>query len=120
MRCVKPRRNGYSDFAATSLDPVIGSGPYVVDKFEAGVFITFKKNPDWWGKDLPFYRGLHNFDEIKFEYFGDGNVLFEAFKAGEIDAYRESNAAKWVSNYDFPAVTSGAVVNRPGAAPLRS
>ncbi len=98
------------DFTATTLEPVIGSGPYVVDKFEAPAYITFKKNPDWWGRDLPFYKGMHNFDEIKFEYFGDGNVVFEAFKAGEIDSYRESNPAKWVSNYDFPAVTAGDVV----------
>ena len=98
------------DFAATSLEPVIGSGPYVVGKFEAGSYVTFTKNPDWWGRDLPFYKGMHNFDEIKFEYFSDPNVMFEAFKAGEIDAYRESNAAKWATNYDFPAVSSGAVV----------
>ena len=98
------------DFAATSLEPVIGSGPYVVDKFEAGSYIIFRKNPEWWGRDLPFYRGMHNFDEVKFDYFGDGNVVFEAFKAGEIDSYRESNPAKWVTNYGFPGVLSGAVV----------
>ena len=98
------------DFAATSLEPVIGSGPYVVDKFEAGSFITFKKNPEWWGKGLPFYKGMHNFDVIKYEYFGDPGVMFEAFKAGAIDTYREANPAKWAGNYDFPAVTSGAVV----------
>ena len=98
------------DFTATSLEPVIGSGPYVVDKFEAPSYVTFKKNPDWWGRDLPFYKGMHNFDQIKFEYFGDGNVVFEAFKAGEIDSYRESNPAKWVTNYIFPAVQSGDVV----------
>jgi peptide/nickel transport system substrate-binding protein len=98
------------DFTATSLDPVIGSGPYVVDKVEAGKTISFKKNPDWWGKDLPFYKGMHNFDQISYEYFGDGGVVFEAFKAGEISSYRETNPAKWASNYDFPAVISGDVV----------
>jgi peptide/nickel transport system substrate-binding protein len=98
------------DFTATSLDPVIGSGPYVVDKVEAGKTISFKKNPDWWGKDLPFYKGLHNFDQISYEYFGDGGVVFEAFKAGEISSYRETNPAKWASNYDFPAVIAGDVV----------
>jgi peptide/nickel transport system substrate-binding protein len=98
------------DFTATSLDPVIGSGPYVVDKVEAGKSISFKKNPDWWAKDLPFYKGMHNFDQISYEYFGDGGVVFEAFKAGEINSYRETNPAKWATNYDFPAVVSGDVV----------
>ncbi|MDZ7904726.1 MAG: extracellular solute-binding protein [Cypionkella sp.] len=98
------------DFTASTLEPVIGSGPYVVDTFEAGKFISFKKNPNWWGKDVPFYRGQHNFDEVRYEYFGDGGVVFEAFKAGEISTYRETNPAKWASNYDFPAVQSGDVV----------
>ncbi len=98
------------DFTASSLEPVIGSGPYVVDKMEAGRYITYRKNPDWWARDLPFYRGQHNFDTVRYDYFGDGGVVFEAFKAGAITTYREGNAAKWLSNYDFPAVVSGDVV----------
>lgn len=98
------------DFTATTMEPPIGSGPYTVDEFEAGKFITFKKNPDWWAKDLPFYKGEHNFDKIRYDYFGDGGVVFEAFKAGEITTYREANPAKWAGNYDFPAVQSGDVV----------
>ena len=98
------------DFTATTLTPPIGSGPYVVDKVEAGKFITYRRNPDWWGKDLPFNRGLWNFDTIRYEYFGDGLVAFETFKAGQVSVYRETNAAKWGTNYDFPAVASGQVV----------
>ena len=98
------------DFTESSLDPVIGSGPYVVDKVVAGQSVTYRKNPDWWGKDLPFNRGQHNFDTVCYDYFGDGGVVFEAFKAGTTTSYREGNAAKWLTNYDFPAVTSGDVV----------
>ena len=98
------------DFTETTLEAPIGSGPYVVGEFEPGKFISFKKNPDWWGADLPFYKGQHNFDEVRYEYFGDGGVVFEAFKAGEITTFRESNPAKWAANYDFPAVQSGDVI----------
>lgn len=98
------------DFTASTLEAPIGSGPYVVGEFEPGKFISFKKNPDWWGADLAFYKGQHNFDEVRYEYFGDGGVVFEAFKAGEITTFRESNPAKWVANYDFPAVLSGDVI----------
>ena len=98
------------DFTASSLEAPIGSGPYVVGSFEAGRYISFMKNPNWWGKDLPFYQGTHNFEEIRYDYFGDGGVVFEAFKAGEITSYRENNAAKWAANYDFPAVQSGDIV----------
>ena len=98
------------DFAVSSLEPVIGSGPYVVDKVEAGNFITYKRNPNWWGADLAFNKGLWNFDSLKYIYFADPTVIVEAMKAGDIDMYRESNAAKWATTYDFPAVQSGDVV----------
>lgn len=98
------------DFTESTLEAPIGSGPYVVGTFEPGRFISFVKNPDWWGKDVPFNRGQHNFDEVRYEYFGDGGVVFEAFKAGEITTYRETNPAKWATNYGFPAVAAGDVV----------
>ena len=98
------------DFTASSLDPVIGSGPYVVDQVEAGNFITYKRNPNWWGADLAFNKGLWNFDALKYIYFADPTVIVEALKSGDIDMYRESNAAKWATTYDFPAVQSGDVV----------
>ncbi len=98
------------DFSASTLDAPIGSGPYRVKSFEAGRYIVFEKRADWWGAELPFNRGLHNLDEVRYDYFGDGGVVFEAFKAGAITSYRETNAAKWATNYAFPAVTSGEVV----------
>ncbi len=98
------------DFQQSTLQVPIGSGPYVVDEFEPNRFIRFKRNPDYWAADLPFMRGQNNFDEIRYEYFGDGGVVFEAFKAGEISLYREGNQSKWETAYEFPRVQSGAVV----------
>lgn len=98
------------DFTASTMEAPIGSGPYVVAEVEAGNHVTYKKNPDWWGKDLPFYRGQHNLDEVRIDYFGDAGVVFEAFKAGELSTYREANPVKWTEQYSFPAVTDGAVV----------
>ena len=98
------------DFTVSSLDAIIGSGPYVTGPFEPGRYISYVRNPDWWGADLPFNRGQHNFDEVRYDYFGDGGVVFEAFKAGDITSYREANPAAWASNYAFPAVQSGDVV----------
>lgn len=99
------------DFADSGLDEApIGSGPYVVAGFEPGRYITFERNKDYWGNDLPFRRGTNNFDEIRLDFYGDQTVLLEAFKAGEISAIREFNAAKWDRAYDFPAVANGDVV----------
>jgi peptide/nickel transport system substrate-binding protein len=98
------------DFAESSLEAPIGSGPYVVGAFEPGRYVSYVRNPDWWGAGLAFNRGQHNFDTVRYDYFGDAGVVFEAFKAGEIDSYRETNPAKWAANYDFPAVQSGEIV----------
>ena len=98
------------DFADNTLDVPVGSGPYTVDEFETGRFVSFKRNPDYWGKDVSFMRGQANFDEVRYDYFGDSGVVFESFKAGEISTYREFNEALWESNYDFSRVTSGDVV----------
>lgn len=98
------------DFAESSLDVPIGSGPYLVDKVDAGKSITFRRNPNYWGANLPINVGRNNFDEIRYDYYGDGDVLFQAFTAGAIDTYREGNANKWQTAYDFPAVATGEVV----------
>ena len=97
-------------FDESSLEAPVGTGPYVVDKFEPGRFISFRRNPDYWGKDLAFNKGQNNFDEIRYDYFGDGDVTFQAFSAGETTSYRETNALKWASQYDFAAIRSGEVV----------
>ncbi|PIE06963.1 MAG: ABC transporter substrate-binding protein [Rhodobacterales bacterium] len=99
------------DFTESGVDILpIGSSPYVIDDFETGRYLVLKRNPDYWGADLPFMRGQANLDEIRFEYYGDGDVVFEAFKAGEASTYRETNQKKWETQYDFPAVRAGDVV----------
>jgi peptide/nickel transport system substrate-binding protein len=97
-------------FAASSLRPPVGSGPYVIGAFEPGRFITFERDPTYWGRDLPYNRGLHNFDRIRYEYFVDAGVLFQAFTAGELSAYREGNPRRWLRDYNFPGVASGEIV----------
>lgn len=96
------------EFAASGLSEApIGTGAYVVDQFEAGRYITLKRNSNYWGSRLPFRLGTQNFDEMRIDFFGDQTVLFEAFKAGELTTYREFNAEKWANAYDFAAVSRG-------------
>jgi len=96
-------------FERTTLEPPVGSGPYVVAKVDAGRSITYRRNPDWWGRDLPVNRGRYNFDEIRVEYFRDAASLFEAFKAGEIDVRPEDDPGRWIEGYGFAAVQDGRV-----------
>ena len=100
-----------ADFTESGFDVVpIGSGPYVIGPFDPGRRVVLQRDPDWWGEDVPVMRGQHNLDQIVYEYFGDGDVIFEAFKAGEITSIREDNAADWETQYNFPAVQSGEIV----------
>ncbi len=98
------------DFSASGLEVPIGSGPYVVDQVDPGRMIGFRRNPDYWGKDLPVNRGRNNFDAIRYDYFGDANAMFEAFKAGEVTVWRELSALKWEQEYDFPLMQRGDAV----------
>ena len=97
-------------FGETSLEQFIGSGPYVIDNVDAGRTLTLRKNPDYWGQDLPSKQGFDNFDEVRIEYFRDANTLFEAFKKGIFDINLEVDTTRWSTGYGFPAVQDGRVV----------
>jgi microcin C transport system substrate-binding protein len=97
------------DFAQTTLDLPLGSGPYVVGDLKQGRTISYKRNPNYWGKDLPVNRGRWNFDEIRFEYFRDRTAGMEAFKAGTYDFREEFTSKVWATEYDFPAIRAGKV-----------
>lgn len=98
------------DFAQSGLEVPVGSGAYMVDRVDPGRSITFRRNPDYWGKDLPLNRGLHNFDAIRYDYYGDANAMFEAFKAGNADIWRELSPQKWETQFDFPRAAQGGVL----------
>ena len=97
------------DFAATTMEPPLGSGPYTVGKISQGRTIEYKRNPDYWAKDLPVNRGRWNFDMIRYEYFRDRTAALEAFKAGAYDFREEFTSKVWATDYDFPAIKEGRV-----------
>jgi len=99
-----------ADFEESTLTPAIGSGPYVLASIDVGQQIIYKRNPDYWGKDLPINRGRHNFDTIRIEYFADYNSAFEGFKAGTYSFRSEASSKIWATAYDFPAIEKGWVV----------
>jgi microcin C transport system substrate-binding protein len=97
------------DFTAATLDPPLGSGPYQVKTFEQGRFIEFGRRPDYWGAKLPVNLGQNNFDRLRFEYYRERQVAFEAFKAGAINYHEEFTSRFWATAYDFPAAKDGRV-----------
>jgi microcin C transport system substrate-binding protein len=96
-------------FEETTLDPPLGSGPYLVDEVAQGRTIVYRRNPNYWAKDLPVNRGRFNFDKIRFEYFRDRTAGMEAFKAGAYDFREEFTSKVWAMEYDFAAIRDGRV-----------
>jgi len=107
-------------FDETTLEPPLGSSAYKVGAFDQGHFISFERVPDYWGRDLPVNRGQANFDRIRFEYFADRKVAFEAFKAGLFTFREEFTSTVWATGYDFAAVKDGRVKREtlPDESPL--
>ena len=100
------------DFTATTLDPPIGSGPYKITALDPGRSITYQRDPQYWGKDLPVNVGQHNFGTIRHDYYKDQAVMREAFKAGTIDFFQENVAKEWATGYNVPAVQRGLIIKR--------
>ncbi len=97
-------------FEQTTFKPLLGSGPYTVSAVRPGESVTFTRDANYWGRDLPINRGLWNFKSIRFDYYRDGNTHFEAFKKGLYDARNETDPGRWRTAYDFPALRDGQVV----------
>jgi len=97
-------------FEDTTLAKPIGSGPYTVAEIDAGKSVTLKRDPNYWGRDLPINRGLWNFNELRFDYYRDANAYFEGFKSGLYDVRTEHDPTRWRTGYDIPAVRDGRIV----------
>lgn len=95
------------DFTRSTLDPPLGSGPYVVSDVDAGRNITYCRNPNYWATDLNVNVGTWNFDCFRYEYFTDTTAAFEALKAGVYLFHEEFFSALWATGYDFPALENG-------------
>lgn len=100
------------DFSATLMQPPLGSGPYRLTAFEPGRSVTYQRNPDYWGKDLPVNRGRYNFDQIRYDYYRDDSVALEAFKAGEYDFRQETSSKQWATSYTGPAFAQGRLIKQ--------
>lgn len=98
-----------TDFRTTGMTPLLGTGPYKVVKAEPGRSVTYERVKDYWAADLPVNKGKYNFDIIQIDYYKNAEAQFQAFKAGEFDAFFEVNSQQWRDGYNTPAVNSGKI-----------
>ncbi|SMF38763.1 microcin C transport system substrate-binding protein [Xaviernesmea oryzae] len=108
------------DISKTTLQPVMGSGPYRIASVQPGSGIRYELRDDYWGKDLPINLGQYNFRTIGYTYFSDFEVEFEAFRAGTIDYRQENSSSRWATRYDFDAVKDGRVTKEALTNPFKA
>ncbi|MDI7862910.1 extracellular solute-binding protein [Rhizobiaceae bacterium n13] len=111
----KPR-----DISRTTLEPVMGSGPYKIASFSPGSRIRYELRDDYWGKNINVNVGQNNFGSISYTYYGDADVEFEAFRSDNTDYWFEIEAKRWATAYNFPAVQDGRVKREVLENPYRS
>src|SRR6266404_9435348 len=97
------------DFSKTTLEPPLGSGAYKIDSFDPGRSVTYRRVADYWGEDLPVNKGRHNVDVLRYDYYRDGTIALEAFKAGQYDIRLENSSKSWATGYDSPALREGLI-----------
>lgn len=89
--------------------PIVGSGPYQFESWKWGSYVKLKRNPNYWGWQLPINRGRYNFDEVTLTYYRDLGVMRQAFFAGQLDYFVERSIKDWELAYDVPAVQRGRI-----------
>lgn len=99
-------------FDAIALQAPVTTGPYVIEKYDLGRSISYKRNPDYWGTDIPSRKGMYNFERVAYRFYKDDVARLEAFKAGEFDVVVEYSAKNWVRNYNGPRFRSGEIIKR--------
>ena len=100
------------DFTKPSLTPPLGTGPYRIKNFLPGQYIIYELVPDYWARNLKNRKGLNNFATIKYQFYRDNTIEFEAFKAGKTDLRVEPVARVWATGYNIPAVKNGQIIKR--------
>ena len=86
-------------FDQISMEPVIGSGGYVIDHINGNHQISYRRMPNYWAKDLPTRRGMYNFERVTFKLYLDHYTQLEAFKAGNTDVNVEYSSGAWARKY---------------------
>ena len=97
-------------FDKITQDVPLASGPYVVESFNLGKSITYRRNRDYWANEHPTRKGMFNFERITYRYYKDTLTRMEGLKAGEIDLIQENSSKNWARNHQGKRWNQGELV----------
>ncbi|ELZ85673.1 dipeptide/oligopeptide/nickel ABC transporter periplasmic substrate-binding protein [Haloferax elongans ATCC BAA-1513] len=86
-------------------------GPYTFERWDRESVFVAKRNENYYLRDAEDYDGTPNFEEYKFQVFGEQSTRLSAFETGEIDQLMlPSSKAK-----KFEDLSSTKVIQTPNA-----
>ena len=97
------------EYDKPTLTPPLGSGPYKIKTFDAGKYIVFERDNNYWAKDLPSRKGFFNFNEMKYDYYQDTTITLQALFSGNIDVRYEYIAKSWATGYNNELIESNKI-----------
>ncbi len=98
------------DFTEPLTEVPLGSSAYTISDYKIGQYVVYERVEDYWAADIPVNKGQNNFDYMRYDYYRDQNVAFEAFKAGEYDFRQENISKNWATMYEGPKFDSGEII----------
>lgn len=103
---------GQLPFDRVVQDEPLTSGPYRIERFDWGKVIAYRRDPNYWARDLNVRRGMFNFDRVVYKYFKDETARLEGFKAGEFDWVAENSAKNWARGHVGRHYDSGEILKQ--------
>ncbi|WP_104747780.1 extracellular solute-binding protein [Helicobacter cetorum] len=88
----------------------VSSGPYVISSFNIGKRVVYRRNFNYWAKNLPSRKGQFNFNQVRFEYYKDETIALQAFLSGAYDWRIESVAKIWARGYTGKAIENKEII----------
>lgn len=87
--------------------PMVGAGPFILEKYDKRGLSLFRRNPSYYGGDKPKVAA------VGVQFFTNGEGLVQAFRAGDVD-YIDIRSAPLNALDQIEADPEAAVVREPG------
>lgn len=76
----------------------LGTGPYIIDKWERSDRVEVRRNPIYWRPEL-----AGHLDKLIFRFIPDNVTALQALKAGEIDFFYRTTAEQYFEQLELPS-----------------
>jgi len=87
-------------------EPIIGSGPWIFDKWITGDYISYARNTDYWNAGETYEAGFSEegayLDKVIVKVISDATARLTALKAGELDFIPRMRAVQYFTQTNTP------------------